>query len=326
MMDIKPFRALLHLGIVCSLVLECSAVSLRGEMIQNLTQAPAVPSVFMQVCQFCFRQCPISCFAGTCGLDYGVGVRRFQATNQCYSCEAPSTPSFQICSPEASGATKTYNKPAANNPALSGPALAGDADATVKTASAQAQFAVQTLQAAALGAEKAAMQAVGAFHGTATAPVASAEPGAALAAAGASDADNEAKLQAAQAHQLATQIRANEALKASQAAHAAWKATVDKYNAQMAVLRREQMLAEEAEENVDQARKVAEAARQQYIAFEAQASAAAKDAIQGGEVIAQKMMAQQKAEETASTARAAQRRLTTAVNEAMTATRMTQSR
>lgn len=223
------------------------------------------------------------------------------------------------------GATKTYNPPGSNNPAVSGPALSGNPQSTVSTAAAQAAFAVKTLQAASLGAEKAAMQAVGQFHGAVTPPSASADPSAAIASAAATDAEDEGKLQAAQAHQLATQIRANEALKSSEAAHAAWKAAVDRYNAQLAVLRREQLKTEEAESDVDQAKKVAEAARQQYIMFEAQASKAAKDAIAGGEAIAQKMMNQQKAEEVASAARAAQRRLTTAVNEAMTASRIASS-
>merc|ERR1712216_470773 len=38
-----------------------------------------------EACRFCYRQCPIACFVGTCGLEYGFSVQRYEQTNQCYT-------------------------------------------------------------------------------------------------------------------------------------------------------------------------------------------------------------------------------------------------
>mmetsp|Transcript_23003 Transcript_23003/g.64658 ORF Transcript_23003/g.64658 Transcript_23003/m.64658 type:complete len:388 (-) Transcript_23003:123-1286(-) len=69
------------------------------------TAAPAQPPPVdrEQVCQVCSRQCSVSCFVGACGLDYPMGVERFQDTPLCSSCDESATASisgageFRIC-------------------------------------------------------------------------------------------------------------------------------------------------------------------------------------------------------------------------------------
>jgi len=65
---------------------------------------PAQPPVNReQVCQACSRQCSVSCFVGACGLDYPMGVERFQDTPLCSSCDESAAASisgageFRIC-------------------------------------------------------------------------------------------------------------------------------------------------------------------------------------------------------------------------------------
>lgn len=57
-----------------------------------------------QVCMSCYRECPVNCFVGLCGMDYPLGVYRFQSSALCYSCDEASTASvrgadaFEPCS------------------------------------------------------------------------------------------------------------------------------------------------------------------------------------------------------------------------------------
>ena len=53
--------------------------------------------------------------------------------------------------------------------------------------------------------------------------------------------------QAMENHQTATQIRAEEALRVTEATHTAWKAAMAKYNDQLALLRRQQIVTDQAE-------------------------------------------------------------------------------
>ena len=63
-------------------------------------------------CRFCYRQCPVACYVGTCGLNFGFEARRFGTSNQCWSCEPSSgvgfaeAGDFLLCSADEAAATK----------------------------------------------------------------------------------------------------------------------------------------------------------------------------------------------------------------------------
>ncbi len=65
-----------------------------------------------QTCRMCYRQCPVACYVGTCGLNFGFEAKRYGASNQCYSCEPAAgvgfaeTGDFLLCSAEEAAATK----------------------------------------------------------------------------------------------------------------------------------------------------------------------------------------------------------------------------
>mmetsp|Transcript_36163 Transcript_36163/g.84772 ORF Transcript_36163/g.84772 Transcript_36163/m.84772 type:complete len:251 (+) Transcript_36163:83-835(+) len=54
------------------------------------------------VCQECHKSCPISCFVGVCPLEQRIGVRRYYASNLCFSCDRSSL--LELCSVEETGA------------------------------------------------------------------------------------------------------------------------------------------------------------------------------------------------------------------------------
>ncbi len=68
--------------------------------------APAPPAVSRSdVCQECSKECSVSCFVGTCGFNYPVGVQRFADSPWCSTCEqsvgasVSGTADFLICTP-----------------------------------------------------------------------------------------------------------------------------------------------------------------------------------------------------------------------------------
>mmetsp|Transcript_67185 Transcript_67185/g.148873 ORF Transcript_67185/g.148873 Transcript_67185/m.148873 type:complete len:389 (+) Transcript_67185:106-1272(+) len=324
------------------------AFSCVGASEEAMLQAPAVRE---EVCRFCYRQCSISCFAGTCGLQYGMSVRRYQASNQCFSCDTADSADvsglgdLRLCSASEAAAVSSSGAgtgpgggtgpgvgtgPSTVAPALRGPALPGDANEGVKQAAVAAGQAVQSLQAASAQAAKAAAQAVGSYQDCtpgakeAAAAATSGELRAENMQASVKDAeDMDQKLQMAQAHQLAAQIRAADKLRVSQAAHAAWKAAIAKYNQELVGLRDEQLKVDAAEKIVESTEFTAAEARRAYAQSAKEASQAAKDELLGGEAVATRAETQARAEEVASTARAAQRRLIIATGEAKSALGMT---
>ena len=66
-----------------------------------------------QTCRMCYRQCPVACYVGTCGLNFGFESKRYGSSNQCYSCEPAAgvgfaeTGDFLLCSAEEAAATQS---------------------------------------------------------------------------------------------------------------------------------------------------------------------------------------------------------------------------
>lgn len=255
-----------------------------------------------EACHYCYRVCPVSCFVGTCGLYSGLGVHRYQLTSQCFTCDASTAAAagggaastFGLCSADEAGAPLSYVKTAGTGP--TGPAVPGDAGAAAKEAAEAASDAVRAAQ---LGAEKAEVAAR-----AATANYANAGGG-----ASASMSSVGQDIQVAQAHSMAMQIRADDALKVAQAAHLAWKDAADKYNQEVERLRAQQMIVDRAEEILAKAEADSEAARKAYQAAATASAQAARDAAIAGQDAANQQAAQAQAEELAYSARAAERRL-----------------
>lgn len=279
-----------------------------------------------EVCRYCYRQCPVSCFAGTCSLSYGAGVRRFQATSFCYTCDAQGsagvdpTSDLKLCSTKEAAAAVDYPRAMIKgdkNPALRGPGVPGDAGKEAKRATEMAYAAQQQLQAAAATAERAALHAVHDFRTGGASPM---NGGPFVANASEELAD---RMQVLQAHGMATQIRAEQALRFSEEAHDAWKIALNAYNKELFSLRKEQLKAAQLEEAAEHARQIAVKARQDYAAFAAEAAEAARQELITGDSYSKMIVQQANAEELASNARAAQRRLMIAASEAKTASTLT---
>lgn len=293
------------------------------------TTAQGKLSLREEVCRYCYRQCPISCFEGTCGLQSGAGIRRYQATSHCFSCDATfsmgvdPTSDLKLCSPQEAAAAVEYPRALIRgdkNPALRGPALPGDADKAAQKANQMAQAALKQLQDAAASAEKAAMTAVHKYRSGGASPMNDAASGPFATNASSDLAD---RMQVLQAHQMATQIRAETALRVSEEAHGAWKAALRAYDKELVTLRAEQLKAAQAEEVAEHARQLAVKTRKDYATAAAEAAQAAREELLTGESYANKIVQQANAEELASNARAAQRRLMIAAAEAKTASTLT---
>jgi len=269
-----------------------SAARFRGGI---TVSAPVVtpPTPREETCRFCYRACPVSCFVGTCGMDYGTAVKRYKFTNQCWSCDASvsvgisKVGDFSLCSADEAAATTTYLKK--REVFDMGPALPGDARKAAQAASDAANAAMKSAQEAAQQADKAAMAALAKSQAVAK-------------AAGKSDEE------IMEAHRIAEQIRAQEAAKAAEAAEMARKIAEQKYNEELEKLRREQLLTDRAEEIMQRAEKASEDARAAATKASARAAQAARDAAMSGAAAAGRAAEQAEADELASAARAAQRR------------------
>lgn len=317
-------------GAPLALVLAAVRLALGAAARQGLATTPTgaqgALSLREEVCRYCYRQCPISCFAGTCSLQYGPGVRRYQATSHCFSCDSSAsvgvdlTSELKLCSAQEAAAAVEYPKAfikGDKNPALRGPALPGDATREAERATQMAQAAEKQLQAAAATAERAAMTAVHKYRSGGASPTDSNTSGPFAANASAD------RMQVLQAHQMATQIRAEQALRVSEEAHSAWKVALKAYDDELVTLRKEQLKAAQAEEVAEHNRLLAVQARKDYAAAAAEAAQAAREELLTGESYANKIVQQANAEELASNARAAQRRLAIAAAEAKTASALT---
>lgn len=257
---------------------------------------PSPTTVREETCRFCYRQCPISCFVGTCGLEYGFMVKRYKFTNKCYTCDAQASVGvnkngdFSLCTAKESSATTTYIKKAKDF-GPTGPGLPGDARSAAQASSDAANEAMKQAQIAAQKADEAAKAAVDAYRKV---------------NAKTSGAGNQEQL--AEAHRLAEQIRAQEASKAAEAATAARNIAEGKYNEELKKLRKQQLITDRSEEILMRAEKAGEEARAAYTQAAARAAQAARDAAMTGAVAAGQAAAQAEADEMASAARAAQRR------------------
>lgn len=282
------------------------AVSLRGGDDGDKT-------VRQQACQFCHRLCPISCFVGTCGMDYGFTVRKFEATNKCYSCD-PATSvgvsrdgDFLRCESAESGASSPGKSPFDQQQSIAdgpkGPAVPGEAGLHALKASQQAQIAVKAATRAAILADKAAAAATAKYRD------------ATRSKAGGNGADFASADEAAN-HQMAAQIRAEESLRVAETSHLSWKAAMAKYNHELEKLRRQQIVTDQSEKVLEAAERSSEKARGQYAQMQASAQAAMQAAMMSGSGAAGKITAQAAAEELAGAAKAAHRRLVIAAKEA----------
>jgi hypothetical protein len=257
---------------------------------------PSPVTVREETCRFCYRQCPISCFVGTCGLEYGFMTKRYKFTNKCYTCDAQASVGinkngdFSLCTAKESSATTTYIKKAKDG-GPTGPGLPGDARSAAQASSDAANEAMKQAQIAAQKADEAAKAAVDSYRKV---------------SAGTKGAGNNEQL--AEAHRLAEQIRAQEASKAAEAATAARNIAEQKYNGELKKLRKQQLITDRAEEILMRAEKAGEEARAAYTQAAARAAQAARDAAMSGAVAAGQAAAQAEADEMASAARAAQRR------------------
>jgi len=267
-----------------------------------------------QVCQYCHKLCPISCFVGTCSLHMGFTTRKFEATNQCFSCDPAVSVGinkdgdYMRCEADESGVTggaSPFSQQQGIKQGPQGPAVPGNAGVAALKAQIQAQEAVYHATSASIWAAKAAQAATAQYRKV----------------TGTDDAAQAFSSEAqAENHQQAAQIRASEALRVAEAAHTAWKAAMDAYNRQVARLRREQLLTDQAEKILEAAEKASEKARGEYASMQAVATQAMQEVMATGGSAASKITSQAAAEELAGAAMAAHRRLVTAAKEAKDAT------
>lgn len=244
----------------------------------------------------CYRQCAIACFVGTCGMEYGYTVNRYKFTKACWTCDASSSVGinkmgdFSVCSADEAAASQTYPKAEETGPPQ-GPGIPGDAKAEANAANQMAHMAAKNALAASTHADKAAMAALAKVN-TVHAQT-----------AGAGEA-----MELAEAHRLALQIRANEALKTSQAAEMAHDLAAQRFNAELAKLKRQQLATDGAEAVLNGAEKYAENMQNAYTVAAAAAAKAALDAsmLAGTSAGASAQLAA--AKEMLAAARAAQRR------------------
>jgi|Transcript_93348 hypothetical protein len=299
-----------HLGVFLTLLSVASAALLRADPADQRIEA----------CRFCGKLCPVSCFVGTCGLDYSFTVRKFQATNKCYSCD-PGTSvgiskdgDFIRCSKEETGLSdqpggnSIFSEPSpqqAVQQGPQGPAVSGDAAYHANLASTNAQTAMQAAENAAIHASKAAEAATARYRevsGTATGS------GGSYSDMSQADMDDQ--------HQMATQVRAEQALRTAEIAHIAWKTAMEAYNVQLAALRKQQILTDKAEKTLQAAEESSEKARGEYACMQSEAQKAMEAALASGGSAASRITARAAAEELAGTAQAAQQRLLIAAKEA----------
>jgi len=260
------------------------------------SQAPLQPLTLREeTCRACYRSCPISCFAGTCGLSYGASVNRFGTTNSCWTCDQSAsvgisrTGDYAICTPEESAATDSYVKKKDPIKPPWGSAVPGDAKAAAQKAADKANEAMAAAQEAAAESEKAAQAAVAKFNK----------------AAGQDKGD---KQELAEAHRLAETIRANEAEQAARASEEARKQAENQYQADLTKLREQEVRTEHSEDALARAEKAAEDARAGAKDAAARAAEAARAAADAGAAAAGQQAEQAEADELAAAARAAQRR------------------
>jgi len=269
---------------------------LFGLFVVAWSQAPPKPLTLREeTCRACYRSCPISCFAGTCGLNFGSNVNRFGTTNSCFTCDQSAsvgisrTGDYAICTPEESAATDSYVKKKDPIKPPWGSSVPGDAKAAAMKAADAANRAVEAAQEAASESEKAAQAAVAKFN----------------TAAGKTEGD---KQELAEAHRLAETIRANEAEQAARAAEEARKQQEQAYTVDLTKLREQEVKTEHSEDALARAEKAAEAARANAKEAAAKAAEAAREAAEAGASAAGQAAEQAEADELAAAARAAQRR------------------
>jgi len=239
-------------------------------------------------------------------------MRRFRNTNLCFTCDPePSvgvslTGNFARCSTSESGVVAktgisiTGSVTLSTRGALSGPGVPGNISGSLEAAKITGMNAVQSLKQAAKDADRAAMAAVAQYR--------------TLSMKKASSNENR---ETAQARLLAARIRADDALRASQAAHISWQTSLSQYNAQMERLRAEQLKTDEAAQAVKRAEEDARAARKAYAKAQQEVEAAARDPAlidytSDYAVVNNKA----EAEELAASSRVVQRRLMIAAKEA----------
>jgi len=269
-----------------------------------------------QVCQYCHKLCPISCFVGTCSLQMGFTTRKFETTNQCYSCDPAISVGinkdgdYMRCEADESGASSAGASPFTQQQGIAqgpqGPAVPGSAGVHILKAQIEAQKAVRAATKASIWADKAAQAATAQYRKI----------------TGTGDDATQAFSSEAQAenHAQAAAIRSSEALRVAEAAHIAWKAAMDAYNVQVAKLRKQQLFTDQAEKSLEAAEMASEKARGAYASMQAEASAAMQAVMASGGSAASKITSQAAAEELAGAAMAAHRRLVTAAKEAKDAT------
>lgn len=269
-----------------------------------------------QVCQYCHKLCPISCFVGTCSLQMGFTTRKFETTNQCYSCDPAVSVGinkdgdYMRCDADESGVSSSGASPFSQQQSIAqgpqGPAVPGNAGVAALKAQIQAQAAVRAATKASIWADKAAQAATAEYR-----KVTGTGDDAAQAFSSEAQAEN---------HAQAAAIRSAEALRVAEAAHTAWKAAMDAYNVQVAKLRRQQLMTDQAEKALEAAEMASEKARGAYANMQAESSAAMQAVMASGGSAASKITSQAAAEELAGAAMAAHRRLVTAAKEAKDAT------
>jgi hypothetical protein len=209
------------------------------------------------------------------------------------------------CEASESGVSESGSSPYSAQQSIKqgpqGPAIPGNAGLAALKASQQAQIAVAAATRASILADQAAKAATAKYREVTGA-----------------DGGNQAFSSEAQAenHQAATQIRAEEALRVAEAAHNAWKAAMAKYNEELAKLRRQQIVTDQAEKVLEAAEAASEQARGEYAGMQAEAQHAMEQAMLNGGSAASKITSQAASEELAGAAMAAHRRLVIAAKEA----------
>lgn len=282
-----------------SLVLICLISIVEAGRFKNLrrdkpTNPP--PTDRERACRFCYQKCPINCFVGTCGLEEGftTSTARFGSTDRCWTCDPQASVGinqngdFEVCSTKEAAAKAPFIPKSGVDEGPTGPSAPGDPKAASAAATAAAAKAATEAQ---LAADKAGELAQAAEDKK--------NAGAKGNAASNSDLDDKA---------AAAQLEAQELLKAAETATAARNVAEQKYNDELAKLRKQQLITNRAEEIMMRAGKASDDADKAKKNQDEAANQAARDAAMLGAEGAAKAAEQADAEEMAAAARGAQRR------------------
>lgn len=219
-----------------------------------------------KTCMSCYRSCPVGCYVGTCGLNFGFAVKRFEETSQCFSCDpvaGAESGDFVLCSGDEAMAADFYTPPVEFKPLTP-----SDRDADAMSVAAELKKSAGEAMAQAQGASAAATKLVAAAN----------------AKLNAAQQPNDADFKNAES--LSARIKADSAERSLHLAQQAQQKIMGEYNVESDRLRKQELITENVEKKLDDADKSVEAARNKYSDAANTAASAARDAAIAGSTVA----------------------------------------